>query len=941
MFIEQLIEFFYKFFINGEYDDTEKDYTIRLYTSFLLLYIEQNEFNEVLLNAWSNEIKPYLIRKYPITKGDDLFNKNSDLDYLINSLENEIKKCKKEMKKKSKIRLLFKEFDRNQKNTIKIKRINSMINLTTNSQNNNNETILDDTNILEDGNLNINQLIDNNNNYEKKGNDNTDVGFLKILKKSNTINEKGIGQIDIDTRNKRSKTFRNIKEMLPRYKDLKEENDFILYKVPNNNLSFISADLMLKKIIFDDFMNKNDLLIYHFCQQCFCFINKDIFFKKIFDCYKYYKYNISLTNLKNLIDFINVLIIEMFDYYKIIDFNESHFELIKKFYNVLINDLFQDVIKDENSKVGYNKKVENISNKIYDDENDILNIDKESNIFTLNKQDLINENLNLDINEIKIIVPKNLNIIDSKIMNNHKKRSLNMEKFRLSFHNLKDKIRRTSFLVSHNQSNLSLLSPEKKEEPKDIFEEDQIPKIIRKSINFKTSNFSLEAKKDKKDEIKKLNNSETNSDSESDSDTCIYNDVNFDENNEYQNKINDQIKDNENEEKMKIINDLFDEDLNSGKLLNIKEEIFLNLQHILSLINCKKGNNGIIKATQEAKLNIKFYERIKKSNKQQNELFLVHSLSTSKLVEISNKNNSSYKDHLNKGYFCVTDYSVEEIGNKLLQVTETLLNKINRKELYRGIYLKKDKEQQSPNVLACINNFNKLTNFIIEDILSYNYPKDRAKIYSRWVEISDYCKSKRDYNDCVAIYSALNSYIFSKLKLTFKGIKTKIKNIFIEVRKFCKCEANYKKIREEMNICEREGKIFTPYLGMLLKDINFYEETSNYFTDNGCLNMEKIENVNKIIEKYFRFKSIKKKQNEDKSIEELNFLEHLEYVPEEELEEMARKIEPENLYESSVIKRSTLIDKKYFEKYKKRTTIQPNSNYFHPFRTQSVDLFYY
>ena len=939
MFIEQLIEFFYKFFLNGEYDDTKKDQTIRLYTSFFLLYIEQNKFNEVLLNTWSNEIKPYLIRKYPMTKGD-LFNKNSDLEYLINSLENEIKKYKKEMKKKSKIRLLFKEFDRNQQNAIEIKRISSMINLTTNSQNNNNETTFDDTNILEDGNLNINQLIDNNNNYERKGNDNTDVGFLKILKKNYTINEKGIGQINIETKYKRRQTIRNIKEMLPRYKDLKEENDFILYKVPNNNLSFISADLMLKKIIFDDFMNKNDLLIYHFCQQCFCFINKDIFFKKIFDCYKFYKYNISLTNLKNLIDFINVLIIEMFDYYKIIDFNESHFELIKKFYNDLINDLFQDVIKDEKSKVGYNKKKENASNKIYD-ENDILNIDKESNIFTVNKQDLINENLNLDINEIKIIVPINLNIINSKIMNNHKKISLHMGKFRLSFHNLKDKFRRTSFFVSHKQSKLSLLSPEKKEKPEDIFEEDQIPKIIKKSINFKTSNFALEEKEDIKDEIKKLNNSETNSDSESDSDTCIYNDVNFDENNEYQNKINEQIKDKENEEKMKIINDLFDEDLNSGKLLNIKEEIFLNLQHILSLINCKKGNNGIIKATQEAKLNIKFYERIKKSNKQQNELFLVHSLSTNKLVEISKKNNSSYKDHLNKGYFCVTDYSVEEIGNKLLQITETLLNKINRKELYRGIYLKKDKEQQSPNVLACINNFNKLTNFIIEDVLSYNYPKDRAKIYSRWVEISDYCKSKRDYNDCVAIYSALNSYIFSKLNLTFKGIKSKIKNIFIEVRKFCKCEANYKKIRDEMNICEREGLIFIPYLGMLLKDINFYEETSNYFTDNGCLNMEKIENVNKIIEKYFRFKNIKKKQNEDKSIEELNFLEHLEYVPEEELEEMARKIEPENLYKSSVKKRSTLIDKKYFEKYKKRITIQPNSNYFHPLRTQSVDLFYY
>ena len=65
----------------------------------------------------------------------------------------------------------------------------------------------------------------------------------------------------------------------------------------------------------------------------------------------------------------------------------------------------------------------------------------------------------------------------------------------------------------------------------------------------------------------------------------------------------------------------------------------------------------------------------------------------------------------------------------------SFLNEIKPRELYKGVYLKKDKETTSPNVVKCINNFNKLTSFIIEDILSYNSPKLRARSYKKWVEI--------------------------------------------------------------------------------------------------------------------------------------------------------------------------------------------------------------
>ena len=907
MFFKELREFFHKFFINGEYDDTKKDDIIRLYVSLFFVYIEENKFNETLLKTWSNEIKPYLLQKYPITKEEN-FNKNSDLVFLIQSLEKQIKKYNKEIREKSKIRILKKEFNKNQE----IKRNNSMINLTYNSKEINNETHLNDTNLLEDENLNINQLIENSHNGK---NDEKDGGFLEILRRNKTnVSEKDMDQINIKTRNKRSQTIINIKEMLPRYKEVKEENNInIFYKEPNNNISSISVDLMLKKIIFEDFMNKNELLIYHFCQQCFCFVNKDTFFKKLFDCYKFYKNNISLANLKNLIDFINVIIIEMFDYYKIFDFNESHIKLIKKFYYCLINDLIQDVIKDEKHKERNNKNEKDLINENYDI-NDICKIfliEKKKNNFLVNKKDLINDNLNIELNRLKIITPKNLNNINTKVVNTEEKK--HFKRLSLKLHKLADIFKNSSLFVSNKQNNLSLLSPEEKEE--------QTLKYLKKSIIIKNPNIISEEQNDKNNEKKKSN--------DSDSDADIYD--NYEEKNNIINEKN-------NENKNIIIKNIFDDVFSSEKFLTIKEEIIFNLQYILSLINCKNEKNEIYKAIKEAELNTKFYDRINNAQKQKNEIFTFHSLSSIKLPEIPNKTNKPIRENLSKGYFCVTDYSVEEIGDKLLQISQSLINKIDRKELYRGIYLKKDKEKQSPNVCKCINNFNKLTHFIIEDVLSYNYPKDRAKIYSRWIEISDYCKSKRDYNDCVAIYSALNSYIFSKLNLTFKEIKTRTKNIFIEVSKFCKCEENYKKIREEMNICEKEGLIFTPYLGMLLRDINFFEQTSNYITDNGCLNLETIENVNKIMEKYFRFKSIKKRQNENESIGFLDFLENLEYVPEENLEEMAKNIEPLNLYKSSGLKRPTSIDKKYFEKYKKRGTIQPKLFYFPSLRSQSFDI---
>lgn len=80
----------------------------------------------------------------------------------------------------------------------------------------------------------------------------------------------------------------------------------------------------------------------------------------------------------------------------------------------------------------------------------------------------------------------------------------------------------------------------------------------------------------------------------------------------------------------------------------------------------------------------------------------------------------------------------------------------------------------------------------------------------------------KDYNDLIAIFSDLNNYIITGLNLTLKEVKSKINSLFWHISDFYTVECNCKNIKEDMNICDKNGIIFIPYLGMLMRDIIFF-----------------------------------------------------------------------------------------------------------------------
>ena len=635
---------------------------------------------------------------------------------------------------------------------------------------------------------------------------------------------------------------------------------------------------LVKKIIFENYADDNILLLYHFIKQCFSFIKIDDLFDEILNQIE----NLDEKNFNNLSEFSKVLIIEMIYYYQNEILNDECFSKAKNLCYILIT-----------------KSIINMIN------NDIK-------INEIKRDKFINDNLNIDINDINIfILKKGKEDNNIEEVNNENLRKSNLNK-------IKDRSipKKVTFKVKSN-----FIEEIKKEK---IEEMCKISKTLRRS----TKNYSVggdrevlkniikeeDEKNEKSEDDKQKRKSSFDTDSDDNNDDLYSDDNSSKEEN-----------DKEEEKNKEIINNIKEQGKIKQNLISTKERDLVILGKIVSLLEKFKEKEIDLEEENEKenmkkiKNNIDIYKEIQKKLDQERKIFLLPRQRQKRMT----KNYTSYigsiskkpeiiREYLNQGYFCVTDWKTEEIGQQLMTVSKSLLRKIQPRELYRAKFLKKDKEKTSPNVVECINKFNRLTSFIMEDILSYNTAKDRAKIYEKWVLIADYCKTNKDYNDLIAIFSAFNHYIITGLKLTLKEVKTKTNSILNKIKHFCTVEGNYKNIRVDMDNCDKTGEIFIPYLGMLLRDINFFEEKSKYLNEKGYINFNKIEKINEMFKLYFKFKN--KEDNKNNNIPELDFFNDLEDITEEYLEITADNLKSGFKSETSKKKRLTNIDEKYFKK---------------------------
>ena len=664
----------------------------------------------------------------------------------------------------------------------------------------------------------------------------------------------------------KSKAFLLSSKMTQEFTEEDElEGISIAYKEQDKKIKLISLDLLLKKIIFENFIEKNPIQIFSFCQQCYCFMDKEIMFNKIFNCYNFYKEKkLPIKQIGNLIKFLCILVIELYEYYTKMKLDDPTIVLLKTIYNSLFFEICETINKEEEKKAEEeeNFNINDFQNKLeeYNDEelDNNNNNDKNDDVF----KDRCSENLQEDTKEVSrerfgtIAARKEDGRFSSYLDDNNEK-------------NDKE-------LISRNTINIGFKKEDKKSKKneKEKKKEEKEEKKKKKGLGL----HFFHMKKEKPVKVEDKNAKE------------------------------DQEREDEMQEKFRQIQAL------KKTTFSTPEEEMLNcIRSIIMLFSLEEPNKRDL---SQAKRNLDFYKDIYKKiaeaiGKPLPDVKNRHAMVKSVTVgNVSKKH--KLKLHENDGFFNVLDWEKKDIGEKLISISKQLINKVHRREIYKAVFLKKNKDKTSPNVMENIDKFNRLTFFIIQDILSYDFAKDRGKIMEKWIKIADYCRGRKDYNDCVAINSALNNYIITGLKKTNNELNKEKKDLLKQINRFCRYQGNYKKLREDMkNLGPTD--FYVPYLGMILKDIAFFEENSKYLVNDVLINFEKLENVQMAVSEFFNFKNTIDKENPSIP-EELNFFEKLEDLKESDMEQLANNLEPEfKLYSNKKReKRQTNIDKKYF-----------------------------
>ena len=363
----------------------------------------------------------------------------------------------------------------------------------------------------------------------------------------------------------------------------------------------------------------------------------------------------------------------------------------------------------------------------------------------------------------------------------------------------------------------------------------------------------------------------------------------------------------------KITNYLFDHKNNNCSYFQFSDELINKIKKFF------EDNNNNIKEIQS------FLEYIKEKKINEDNNFYKN-----KNMDLDDNNELQFNNIIKPGFYATNsfknyphaefefnmlNYNAKDIALIISYISiKKYINLYNHLyELNPTIKNKNDK----PHLFALSDFANKLTNFLFEESLSYDLLKDRKLIVEKIIEILKELKNLNNFNDLLAVYSALMS-ISNNLTKTFSQINTESSTIFKEITKFCFFQDNYRNIREKKNKCIDEGIFYIPYIGINTKHITFYDEAKKYIDHNGLVCIEKIIVNQKEIEE---FKNelrllIKRKNtikiNNSKDIKELKLVFYnLCPIDFNTLESLSQKLEPKfTLYkEPDNRKRKTNTDK--------------------------------
>lgn len=164
-----------------------------------------------------------------------------------------------------------------------------------------------------------------------------------------------------------------------------------------------------------------------------------------------------------------------------------------------------------------------------------------------------------------------------------------------------------------------------------------------------------------------------------------------------------------------------------------------------------------------------------------------------------------------------------------------MFRKIRTSEFLVKAWSGNERDKNAPNLLAFVNIFNKMTNWIASQILLCAN-SDRVRYIEKFIDLAQALRAHDNYHGVVEVFAALNLLCIQKLTSAWQSVSRKHIETIRAIEQLLDNHHNWQAYRKAINgITDRS---FIPFEGVFLSDLTSIQENVDAIDDQ--VNFEKL-----------------------------------------------------------------------------------------------------
>eukprot|EP01135_Chromosphaera_perkinsii_P003982 Nk52_evm25s265 gene=Nk52_evmTU25s265 len=189
-----------------------------------------------------------------------------------------------------------------------------------------------------------------------------------------------------------------------------------------------------------------------------------------------------------------------------------------------------------------------------------------------------------------------------------------------------------------------------------------------------------------------------------------------------------------------------------------------------------------------------------------------------RLQKLSKRNSFAGLQHVNTEKPDVRLLSPRDLAEQCTIADYRVFRPVLENELVNCNWNAKGKTDKAPNVVNCIHRFNRVSYWVISEILERETAKERSEVLAQFLRTARELLDLNNFSSSFAIFSGLRSVPIHRLKKTWALLSKRENGIFKDLKYLFSEESNSQNLRNEL---DSRGLPCIPYLGLYLTDITF------------------------------------------------------------------------------------------------------------------------